>query len=125
MSRWIAWRGSSGDGGDPGAVAASSFWRGPGGAEDRLADERDDDLQGLRANVGEITTNNELLLERCHRLGANLPFTAPEAERVSQTCSPSTERRYGLARVCRMWEVARSTVYLTQGAASWQRRRAA
>ncbi len=33
---------------------------------------------------------------------------------MSQTCSPSTQRRYGLARVCRLWEVARSTVYLTQ-----------
>jgi putative transposase len=33
---------------------------------------------------------------------------------MSQTCSPSTQRRYGLARVCRMWELARSTVYLTQ-----------
>src|SRR6266545_3133102 len=33
---------------------------------------------------------------------------------MSQTCSPSTQRRYGLARVCRLWELARSTVYLTQ-----------
>ena len=33
---------------------------------------------------------------------------------MSRTYSPSTQRRYGLARVCRMWEVARSTVYLTQ-----------
>lgn len=33
---------------------------------------------------------------------------------MSQTCSPSTQRRYGLARVCRVWEVARSTVYLQQ-----------
>jgi transposase InsO family protein len=33
---------------------------------------------------------------------------------MSQACSPSTQRRYGLARVCRGWEVARSTVYLTQ-----------
>jgi putative transposase len=33
---------------------------------------------------------------------------------MSQTGSPSTQRRYGLARVCRVWEVARSTVYLTQ-----------
>ena len=31
---------------------------------------------------------------------------------MSQTCSPSTQRRYGLARVCRVWELARSTVYL-------------
>ena len=33
---------------------------------------------------------------------------------MSQTCSPSTPRRYGLARVCRVWELARSTVYLHQ-----------
>jgi putative transposase len=33
---------------------------------------------------------------------------------MSQTCSPSTQRRYGLARVCRLWEIARSTVYLSQ-----------
>ena len=33
---------------------------------------------------------------------------------MSQTCSPSTQRRYGLARVCRVWELARSTVYLDQ-----------
>jgi transposase InsO family protein len=33
---------------------------------------------------------------------------------MSQTCSPSTQRHYGLARVCRMWELARSTVYLAQ-----------
>jgi hypothetical protein len=34
---------------------------------------------------------------------------------MSQTCSPSTHRRYGLARVCRTWELARSPVYLAQG----------
>jgi putative transposase len=33
---------------------------------------------------------------------------------MSQTGSPSTQRRYGLARVCRMWQVARSTVYVAQ-----------
>jgi putative transposase len=33
---------------------------------------------------------------------------------MSQTCSPSTQRRYGLARVCRVWDLARSTVYLHQ-----------
>jgi putative transposase len=33
---------------------------------------------------------------------------------MSQTGSPSTQRRYGLARVCRVWELARSTVYRDQ-----------
>jgi putative transposase len=37
---------------------------------------------------------------------------------MSQTCSPSTKQRYGLARVCRVWEVARSTVYLHQARAT-------
>jgi len=37
---------------------------------------------------------------------------------MSQTCSPSTQQVYGLARVCRVWEVARSTVYATQGRAA-------
>lgn len=40
----------------------------------RPADERDEEIQRLRAKVGEITMNNELLLERCHRLEANLPL---------------------------------------------------
>ncbi len=30
---------------------------------------------------------------------------------MSQTISPSTGRRYGLALVCRVWEMARSSVY--------------
>jgi transposase InsO family protein len=33
---------------------------------------------------------------------------------MSQTLSPSAQRPYGLARVCRVWEIARSTVYAAQ-----------
>ena len=40
----------------------------------RPADERDDEIQRLRAKIGEITMSNELLLERCHRMEANLPL---------------------------------------------------
>src|SRR5262249_18831597 len=46
--------------------------------------------------------------------GGQPAFTPAEAERMSQTCAPSTLRRYGLARVCRGWELARSTGYLDQ-----------
>jgi transposase InsO family protein len=46
------------------------------------------------------------------------PFRAEEAEAVGQTVSPSTGRPYGLARVCRSWDLSRSTVY-------FQRRQAA
>jgi len=40
----------------------------------RPADDRDEELQRLRAKVGEITMDNELLLERCQRLEASLPL---------------------------------------------------
>jgi transposase InsO family protein len=36
---------------------------------------------------------------------------AGEIEEMSATISPSTHRRYGLRRVCRVWEVPRSTVF--------------
>jgi hypothetical protein len=39
------------------------------------------------------------------------PFRPEEAEAVGQTVSPSTGQRYGLARVCRTWDLPRSTVY--------------
>jgi transposase InsO family protein len=37
-----------------------------------------------------------------------------EAEAMSAALSPSAGRPYGLARVCRWWEIARSTVYATR-----------
>lgn len=37
---------------------------------------------------------------------------------MSQTSSPSTHRRYGLVRVCRLWDVVRSTVYAQQARAA-------
>jgi transposase-like protein len=61
-------------------AATVAGWRerflaaGQAGLKSREPDERDDEIQRLRAKVGEITMNNELLLERCHRLEANLPL---------------------------------------------------
>jgi len=36
---------------------------------------------------------------------------------MSKTVSPSREKRYGLARVCRAWEIPRSTLYYRRAAA--------
>jgi transposase-like protein len=61
-------------------AATLAQWReqflggGQAALKSRPADERDDEIQRLRAKVGEITMNNELLLDRCHRLEANLPL---------------------------------------------------
>src|SRR5919204_4767208 len=40
----------------------------------RPADERDDEIARLRAKVGEITMENELLRERARRAEARAPF---------------------------------------------------
>jgi transposase-like protein len=61
-------------------AATLAHWReeflagGQAALKSRPADERDDEIQRLRAKVGEISMNNELLLERCHRLEANQPL---------------------------------------------------
>ena len=46
----------------------------------RDADARDEEIQRLRAKVGEITMDNELLLERARALEAGLPL-APRRSR--------------------------------------------
>lgn len=61
-------------------AATLATWReqflagGQAALKSRPADDRDEEIQRLRAKVGEITMNNELLLERCHRMEANLPL---------------------------------------------------
>ena len=66
-------------------AATRAPWReqclagGQAALKSRPADEPDDEIQRLRANVGEITMNNERLLERCHRLEAYLPFSVSQS----------------------------------------------
>ena len=61
-------------------AATLATWReqflagGQAALKSRPADDRDAEIQRLRAKVGEITMNNELLLERCHRMEATLPL---------------------------------------------------
>ena len=61
-------------------AATLAQWReqflagGQAALKSRPADERDDEIHRLRAKVGEITMNNELLLDRCHRLEAGGPL---------------------------------------------------
>src|SRR5262245_24485518 len=65
--------------GDPGAVAEAVPAGGQPAPKSRRADERYDQIQRLRAKVGEITMNNELLLsKRCHGLEAK-PLPAAQA----------------------------------------------
>lgn len=61
-------------------AATLSQWReqflaaGRAGLKSRAPDARDDEIQRLRAKIGEITMANELVLERCHTLEAGLPL---------------------------------------------------
>jgi transposase-like protein len=61
-------------------AATLAGWRdqflvgGQAAVRSRSADERDAEIARLRAKVGEITMENELLLERARRAEANSPF---------------------------------------------------
>jgi len=63
-------------------AATLAQWReqflagGQAALKSRPADERDEEIRRLRAKVGEITMNNELLLDRCHRLEGGLPLAS-------------------------------------------------
>jgi hypothetical protein len=54
---------------------------------------------------------NRAAPRRSAEIEAEPRFGIPEVEDVSRTVSPSAGRRYGLALVCRVWEIARSSVY--------------
>lgn len=61
-------------------AAAMSGWRdrflagGQAAVRSREADERDQEIVRMKAKIGEITMENELLRERARRAEANSPF---------------------------------------------------
>lgn len=61
-------------------AATLAVWReqflaaGQAGLKSRAPDARDDEIQRLRAKIGEITMANELLRDRCHTLEAGRPL---------------------------------------------------
>ena len=61
-------------------AATLSQWRdqflagGQANLKSRAPDARDEEIQRLRAKIGEITMANELLRDRCHSLEAGLPL---------------------------------------------------
>ena len=98
-------------------AAAIAQWRdqflagGQAGLGRRETDERELEISRRRSKIGEITMENELLCERARRAEAAHPFAVAEADAVASVVSPSAGKPYGLASVCRVLELARSTVY--------------
>ncbi len=97
-------------------AAAIAQWRdqflagGQAGLRRQETDERDLEISRTRSKIGEITMETALLRERARRAEAAHPFAVAEAEAVAATASPSAGKQYGLARVWRVLELARSTV---------------
>ena len=75
------------------------------------ADERDEENARLKAKVGELTMEGEVLRGEDRPPGGRPPFSRQEVEAMSQARFTSTGRAYGLKRVCALWGLARSTVY--------------
>jgi transposase-like protein len=63
-------------------AATLSAWRdgfldgGTAAMKSRPADERDEEIARLRAKVGELTMDNELLGQKCQHLEAGRPFVS-------------------------------------------------
>lgn len=68
-------------------AATLAAWRdqfligGQASLKGRPADERDDEIRRLRAKVGEITMDSELLLERCRTIEGGLGFRQRRSKR--------------------------------------------
>src|SRR3954468_6501075 len=69
------------------------------------------ETERLKAKLGEMLLERELLDAKIAALEAKAPFGPPEVAAMSRTLSPSSGRPYGLARVCRVWRAARASVY--------------
>ena len=76
---------------------------GRSGRDDRPAAD-----QGRRADHGHRAAPRE---DRAAGGRGRRPFCGAEVEAMSTVISISTRRRYGVARVCRVWGVARAGVY--------------
>jgi transposase len=105
-------------------AAAIAKWRdrfvvgGQGALKSRVADERDEQIRRMRAKIGKITMENELLRQRARRAETNRPFVVAEAEAVGQSISPSAGRTYGVRLACRVLELPRSSVYAARSRAA-------
>ena len=98
-------------------AATLSGWRdaflaaGEAGLATRPATGEALESERLKARLGEMLLERELLEEKIAAPGGRPPFGPEEVEAMSRAVSPSSGKPYGLARVCRVWRVARATVY--------------
>ncbi len=94
-----------------------SSWRdafllgGEQGLKSRTPDARDEESRRLQAKVGELTMGCELLDEKIPGVGVGFPPRTRRSRLRSQTSSISAKRVYGLARVCKTWQLNRSSIY--------------
>ena len=110
-------------------AARASHWRaqflaaGQAGLKSRAPDARDDDHRRLQAKIGELLMETELLVREGGPTGGRLPFGPAEVDAMSGAHSISTRRAYGVQRICRVWERARSSVYARRHATKSRPRR--
>ena len=98
-------------------AARASRWRdqflaaGQAGLKSRAPDARDEDHRRLQAKIGELLMETELLYAKVDQLEAGSPLARRRSDAMSGAQSISTRLAYGLQRICRVWERARSSVY--------------
>ena len=110
-------------------AARASHWRaqflaaGQAGLKSRAPDARDDDHRRLQAKIGEPADGDRVAVREGGPTGGRLPFGPAEVDAMSGAHSISTRRAYGVQRICRVWEQARSSVYARRHATKSRPRR--
>ena len=98
-------------------AARASRWRdqflaaGQAGLKSRAPDARDEDHRRLQAKIGELLMETELLYAKVDQLEAGSPLARRRSDAMSGAQSISTRRAYGVQRIGRVGERARSSVY--------------
>lgn len=101
-------------------AATLATWRdeflagGQSALKSRPAHHRDAEMMRLRAKVGELMMDNEVLEYGIRRYEEELgrpPFVAAEVEGLAHTTSASAGKTYGAERVCRCLGIPRSSQY--------------
>lgn len=85
-------------------------------------DDRDLEIPRLRAKLGEVLIDNELLESKIDALEGACPLAPQEVETISARTSPSNRRPYGISRVARPRWIGGASVYRHRTASDGPRR---
>jgi transposase-like protein len=105
-------------------AATLSGWReqflegGAANLKAREAEVENEETQRLKSLVADLSMSKRVAARKDSPPGGWTPFGLAEAEAMSRAASPFTKKTYGVVRVTRAWELARSSFYFQRAVAA-------